>query len=96
MYQLELFELKNLLSDAAEIGSVKTLVDLGVIPATLSKREAYRRYGEGVVKRWIEEGLIKVNKDGNNTSKCRLSRVELEILSRANNRLTYLSTAERH
>lgn len=93
--QIELFELKNLLSDAAEIASIKTLVELGHLPATLSKREAYRKYGEGVVKRWISEGLIKVRKDGNNTSKCRLDRVELEILSRSNNRLTYKSTAER-
>ncbi|SHE69530.1 hypothetical protein SAMN05444405_102310 [Bacteroides luti] len=93
--QFELFELKNLLSDAAEIASVKILVELGHLPATLSKREAYRKYGEGVVKRWISEGLIKVRKDGNSTSKCRLNRMELETLSKANNRLTYKSTAER-
>lgn len=95
MYEFELFQLKNLLSDAAEVATIKTLVSLGHLSPTLSKREAYRTYGEGVVKRWIAEGLIKVHKDGNNTSKCRLDRVELETLARSNNRLTYLSTAER-
>lgn len=94
--QIDLFELKNLLSDAAEVATVKTLIEVGKLSPFLSKREAYRLYGAGLVKRWIEEGLIKVNKDGNNTAKCRLSRVELEELSKANNRITYKSTAERH
>lgn len=92
---IELFELKNLIKDAAEVATIKTLIEVGQLPPFLSKREAYKKYGEGVVKRWISEGLIKVQKDGNNTSKCRLDRIELESLSRANNRLTYKTTAER-
>lgn len=95
MLNLELYELKNLLCDVSEMASIKVLIELGQIPSFISKREAYRLYGEGVVKRWISEGLIKVQKDGNNTSKCRLSRFELEALSKANNRLTYKTTAER-
>lgn len=93
--ELELYQLTNLLSDAADIAATKILVQMGQIPATVSRREAYRRYGEGVVKRWIREGLIEINKDGNNTAKCRLDLVRLEALSKANNRVTYLSTAER-
>ena len=92
---IELYQLTNLLSDAADLAATKVMVTLGKYPETVSRREAYRRYGEGVVKRWIQEGLIEVKKDGDNTSKCRLDLVRLEALSKANNRVTYLSTAER-
>ena len=82
--------------DAASEGALRALVSIGALSPTLSKREAYRIYGEGTVKRWIEEGLLNIRKDGNNTSKCRISRLEIEALSNANNRISYLSTAERH
>lgn len=88
--EIELYQLTNLLNDAADLAVTKALVDLGKLPSFISRREAYRRYGEGVVKRWIEEGLIEVHKDGENTATCRLSVVRLEALSKANNRLTYL------
>ena len=94
--ELELYELKSMLMGAASQGALKALISIGAISPTLSKREAYRVYGEGVVKRWIEEGLLTVRKDGNNTSKCRISRLEIEALSIANNRISYLTTAERH
>ena len=93
---IDLYELKNLLHDTAQIAVTSTLVAKGDLSPTISKREAYRVYGEGVVKRWIEEGLLTVRKDGNNTSKCRISRLEIEALSIANNRISYLTTAERH
>ena len=68
--ELEIYELKNLLADAAEIGATKALVKVGALSETVSRREAYRQYGEGVVKRWIEEGILEVRKDGGHTSKC--------------------------
>ena len=93
--QIELLELKNIMQDTAELTATAMLVKSGKLSSALSKREAYREYGEGVVNRWIAEGLVKVRKDGNNTAKCRLNRVELESVAKANNRTTYITTAER-
>ena len=93
--EIDLHELKNLLFDNAQMILTSTRIANGELSPTLSKREAYRIYGEGIVKRWIEEGLLTVRKDGSNTSKCRISRLEIEALAKANNRITYLSTAER-
>lgn len=93
--QIELFELKNIIQDTAELTATAMLVKSGKLSSVLSKREAYREYGEGVVNRWIAEGLIQVRKDGNNSAKCRLNRVELESIAKANNRITYITTAER-
>ena len=92
---IDLYELKNLFYDVGQMAITGSKIASGDLSPTLSKREAYRIYGEGIVKRWIEEGLITVRKDGNNTSKCRISRLEIEALAKANNRITYLSTAER-
>lgn len=95
MMEIDLYELKNLLYDVGQMAITGSRIASGDLSPTLSKREAYRIYGEGVVKRWIEEGLLTIRKDGNNTSKCRISRIEIEALAKANNRITYLSTAER-
>lgn len=92
---LELFELKNLLQDANELGAKTVLIEFGKIPPFVSQSEAYRLFGEGRVKRWVKEGLIKRKKDGNNTSTVRYDRLELEILAKSNNRLTYLDSEER-
>lgn len=94
--EIEFYELRQLLKDAAELGSLKTLIAVGNIPEMISQREAYKLYGEGTVKRWVKEGLIKRHKDGDATSKVRYSRIELDTINRANNRRTYLSTKERN
>lgn len=94
--EIEFNELRQLLKDAAELGSLKTLIAVGNIPEMISQREAYKLYGEGTVKRWVKEGLVKRHKDGDATSKVRYSRIELDTLNRANNRRTYLSTKERN
>lgn len=93
--EIEIHELRSLLKDAAELGSLKTLIAVGQIPEMISQREAYKLYGEGVVKRWVKEGLLRRHKDGDATSKVRYSRIELDTLNRSNNRRTYLNTEER-
>lgn len=92
---LERFDLKMLLADAMEIGAKKALIETGNLKPYLSKNEAYRAYGRRIVDRWLMEDLIKPIKDGSETAKVRLSRMELEILSKSSNRRTYLPTDER-
>ncbi|EHQ30918.1 hypothetical protein Mucpa_6869 [Mucilaginibacter paludis DSM 18603] len=59
-----------------------------LLPETLSRSEAYRRYGRTCVDRWIAEGLITPHGT-------KISRAVLGAVSAASNRLTYLPVAER-
>jgi len=82
-------ELQDLLTDAAEAGARKALIESGHISATISKRDAYRSYGKALVDRWIAEGLIIAYKDGTNTSKMRIDREQIKILSTSSNRVSW-------
>jgi hypothetical protein len=95
MPELELYQLQNLLTASSEIAVQRVLVKLGLLKPSLSKSEAYNQYGRGTVDRWIREGLIKPNKDGNHSSKIRIDRIQLEILEKTSNRHTYLPSNEK-
>lgn len=88
-------EYRNALVDAAEVGARKVLIDLGLSKPHMKLREAYRAYGERVVKRWIAEGLVEVKKDGPRNASVRIDRMQLESIAKTCNRATYLSTKER-
>jgi hypothetical protein len=88
-------EFRNALIDAAEIGAKKALQEMGLIKPYLKLREAYRLYGESIVKRWIQEGLIKPLKDGDRNASVRISRLEIDTVARTCNRANYLTTSER-
>lgn len=88
-------EFRNALIDAAEVGAAKALVEVGNLKPFLKMREAYRQYGEAVVKRWIQEGLINPIKDGDRNANVRINRIELLTVAKASNRATYLTTEER-
>ena len=88
-------EYRNALIDAAEVGAMKALVEIGELKPFLKLREAYRKYGQGTVKRWIAEGLIEVKKDGDRTSSVRIDRIKLLTVAKTCNRATYLTTKER-
>lgn len=87
--EIELYQLKNIMMDMAEIGYKKALKEMGQLKPFLSKNEASKLFGRKTVERWIREGLIEAHKDGNNTSTIRLDRLELEALAKASNRATY-------
>lgn len=74
------------LETVAHVASVQTLVSVGYVKPYVSLRESYRLYGEGTVKRWIKEGLIDTIKDGEGNSKIRIGRVQLEAVSKTQNR----------
>lgn len=89
------FEKKQLLIDVAEIVLKQYRIMKGEESSFISQREAYRLFGTGVVKRWVQEGLIKRKKDGSATSTVRYDRIELEALAKSSNRITYLDSEER-
>jgi hypothetical protein len=84
-------EFRNALIDAAEIGARKALEQAGLIKPYMKLREAYRQYGEAIVKRWIQEGLIKTIKDGERNASVRISRTQIETIAMTCNRASYLS-----
>lgn len=81
--------LADIIKTGIEIGTVTTLTKLGLLKPYLSYKEAIMIYGRGTVDRWIDEGLVDKVKDGENTSKVRLSRERLEILSASANRKSW-------
>ena len=83
-------EFRNALIDAAELGAKKALEQVGLIKPYYKLREAQRLYGESIVKRWIQEGLINPIKDGERNSSVRISRLEIESIARISNRSSYL------
>lgn len=81
-------ELIGLFTTAAVAGANEVLATERLLPETISRSEAYRRYGRTCVDRWIAEGLIMPQGKT-------ISRIALETVSATSNRLTYLPVAER-
>lgn len=88
-------EFRNALIDAACVGAQKVLIEIGVLKPFLKQREAYRLYGESVVKRWIKEDLIHPIKDGSRNASVRIDRIEIVTVAMTANRASYLTTSER-
>jgi len=88
--QIEHRELSEMLECAVEIGFKKGLM-IGQVSEVklkpyLCKKEAGRIYGVEDLKNWIKKGLVKEIKDGENNSKVRLDRIQLEIVAATSNR----------
>ncbi len=74
-------KLKSMLSAAAELGAMMALKKAGVSSSDeISQREAYRRYGESRVKRWLHQQKIRRVKSGDRNHKSTYSLTELETL----------------
>lgn len=80
---IETHELKNLIHEIATVTATAMRVELGGLSVSISQRQAFQSYGEGKVKRWIAQGSIKIRKDGNNTANCRINRIEIESMAKA-------------
>lgn len=90
------FLLAQLLSDAAEMGANKALSKTGVIKPWLSKAEAYRMYGERIVKRWDDEGKIKAERMSPSSNKLFYPRTALEALDKSSSPVLSLITTTSH
>lgn len=78
MITLELYELKNLCKDMAELGAANYAKMLFPAKDLISQREAYRSFGEARVKRWVTQKLVtKVRSGTTERSKVLYSRAEL-------------------
>jgi len=79
------FEYRNALIEAARLGGMKALQGVGMMKTHISYREACRQYGRTNVDRWIKDGAVTPQKDGENTSTMRLDIVVLQTLSTSTN-----------
>lgn len=92
---MSLTDLRALLIEAGEIAENKALAGAGLLRPYLSKQEAYKMHGQSNIDRWIKEGLLKPVRDGSGSAKWRIERIELDAVSKASNRATFLNTEER-
>jgi len=83
-------ELRALMVDAGTVAAKKALTDAGLVKATMSKRAAYKKYGQPTVDRWLKNGLIQPNRDNYGKFSFRLDANELEALSKADNRHRFI------
>lgn len=88
-FTLQAYEIRRIMADSMELGVKKTLVELGLLTPYLTKQQAYKMYGRALVDRWIKEKLVTKVKDGTNTSSIRLSRMELEMVAKTSNRMSW-------
>ncbi len=88
-------DLRALLIEAGEVSSSKILCKIGLIKPFLNKSEAYKQYGRSDIDRWIKERLLNPVRDGSGKVKWRFDRAELDAVSKASNRHTFLNTEER-
>lgn len=60
---LELYELKNLCRDMAELGAANYAKMVFPAKDLISQREAYKSFGEARVKRWVRQQLVHPYKE---------------------------------
>ena len=75
----DLFEQKNLIMESA-------LNRLGLIKDEISQREAFRVYGESLVRTWLNRGWITRIKPGAGNTKVTYSRIELDTVKQLYNK----------
>lgn len=81
---MELYELKTLCSEMAELGAASFVRMTAPLNDMISQREAYKLFQEVRVKRWVANGLITPQRNGSApNSKRYYSRSELLSLNNA-------------
>ncbi len=84
MIALELYEIKNLCKDMAELGVATYLKNMAPGSDLISQREAYKQFGEARVKLWRKDGLISPHRTGGSpNSTVRYSRAELLAIDKS-------------
>ena len=88
---LELYELKNLCKDMAELGAANYAKMVFPAKDLISQREAYKSFGEARVKRWVRQQLVHPTRNGaEKRSKILYSRAELLTIEKTEKIDTYI------
>lgn len=92
MITLELYELKNLCKDMAELGAANYAKMLFPAKDLISQREAYKQFGEARVKDWLKRELINWVRNGSGQKSKKLySRAELMAVEKSEKLNLYLN-----
>ena len=84
MIELDLYQLKNICKDMAELGAASYAKLLMPGKDRVSQRSAYKEYGEARVKRWVKSKMVQPVRSGSAvTSKIIYSRAELMSVYKA-------------
>jgi hypothetical protein len=84
------YELRNMLTSAAELGATKALSETGAIKPYINKSEAYRTYGRTKVDNWIKDGLITPR--GEIGKSWQIDRVEIQALAASKTVAEYINS----
>lgn len=84
------YELRNMLTSAAELGATKALSETGAIKPYINKSEAYRSYGRTKVDNWIKDGLITPR--GEIGKSWRIDRLEIQALAASKTVAEYINS----
>lgn len=84
------YELRNMLTSAAELGATKALSETGAIKPYINKSEAYRTYGRTKVDNWIKDGLITPR--GEIGKSWQIDRVEIQALAASRTVAEYINS----
>lgn len=80
---------QNSLLELADFCTKVVLIAVGKLSPFISQSEAYRIYGQGVVRKWVSDRVVEKIKDGEGNSKVRYSRTHLEAAAKASNRVLH-------
>ena len=84
MIELDLYQLKNICKDMAELGAASYAKLLMPHNDRISQRSAYKEYGEARVKRWVKSKMVRPVRSGSAvTSKIIYSWAELMAADKA-------------
>lgn len=90
MITLDLYELKNLCIECAELGAANYAKRVSPAKDLISQRQAYKEFLESRVKRWVNDGLVRCERMGAaSRSKILYSRAELLACDTAEKLKTY-------
>lgn len=79
-------------ADLVKLTVKAMLIEQGKAKTKLSQNEAWAKYGQSKVERWLRLGLIEKNKAGlGKNMKVEYDALDLEALNMANNRRTYVA-----
>lgn len=82
-YLLTEFSLNSLFVYAAELGAKQALCAVGILKPYMTKAEAFRLFGRKNIEHWLELGLITPRKDGGQSARWRIDRLEAESIKYA-------------
>ena len=78
--EMTLFEEKQMRIEAGELAVTLAFKRLGLIKDDISQREAFRLFGEAVIRSLVNEGLLTRVKIGSRNSKATYSKIEIETI----------------